>query len=231
MEDRFSLQFLFSDFCLALAEHYEIHRAGIVRTNLVDDEFTLIAQWFADRPGQPARERSFDRADTVGDWVLRQRQSFVGSSIEDVAAFPSTLLDFQDEGLQSNFVGFVDWERLILFFAVSRSKDAFREPQLLQQKLSVLPHCVALAEQWQSPGLEEAMQSRLEALVFGLWERYGGVPSQQQLDRAYYQALLGLTGGRIDGPQGAAALAGLKASTLRSRIERANRKPEERQRP
>lgn len=207
--------------CAALTPLYPIRRAGIVRTNFAQDEFILVAQWTAGGTQQALPARRFDKADTVGEWVLKHRRAFIGSTIDDVIRFPATLHDFEEEGFQSNFVDFVDAEHMMLFFALSAEPDAFAASDELRRRLAVLPHCVRLAELWASPGPAEAMKTRIESLLHELWHRFGTVPTQQHLDSMYFQVLLSITGGRIDGPRGAAALAGVKPSTLRSRIARA----------
>jgi hypothetical protein len=220
---RFSLQSLFADFCISIAKSYPIGRAGIVRSNKLGEEFVLIAQWLADGSQIGKPDRRFDSAGTAGEWVLRNRRGFIGSTIDDVRRFPSTLEDFLDEGMQSNFVEFIDAKGLLLFFALSPVEHAFDDKYELQQKLAVLPHCVQLAEIWESPGVEEIMQSRLGAAFHDLWTSVGVVPTQTQLERAYYESLLSITGGRVDGPQGAARLADVKPGTFRSRIARVRR--------
>lgn len=220
LSDRFSMDVLFGDFCAALSERYPISRAGIVRSNLVDEEFEIIAQWYADSNRTGLRGRRIPREGTVGDWVLRHRRGFVGGSIDDVRRFPTTVLDFEEEGFQSNFVDFVDADRLLLFFALSAERDAFASSDPLREQLAVLPHCLRLAEHWESPGLQDSLRSQLETLLFTLWARFGTLPSQHSFDQAYYQALMVVAGGRIEGPGGAAELSGLKPSTLRSRMSR-----------
>jgi hypothetical protein len=222
MADRFSLHALFADFCSAVAAPYQLQRAGIVRSSLLEGEFVLVAHWSADEPSPPVRNRRFDRAGTVGEWVLRNRRCFIGSCREDVQRFPATLQDFLDEGIQSNFVDFVDADQLILFFALSRAEEAFSNPAELRQKLAALPHCISLAEHWDSPGASEVMQTELKALLHDMWKRLGTVPIQRQFEHAYFESLLAITSGRVDGPQGAARLAGVKPSTFRSRVSRVN---------
>lgn len=222
MSDRFSLHSLFADFCSVVAAPYQLQRAGIVRSSLLEGEFVLVAHWSAGEMSAPVPNRRFDRAGTVGEWVLRNRQSFIGSCQEDVQGFPSTLQDFLDEGIQSNFVDFVDAEQLILFFALSPAEGAFSNPAELRQKLAVLPHCISLAEHWDSPGANDVMQTEVKALIHNMWKRLGVVPTQRQFERAYFESLLAITSGRVDGPQGAARLAGVKASTFRSRVNRTN---------
>ncbi|MEE4301669.1 MAG: hypothetical protein V2J24_19690 [Pseudomonadales bacterium] len=164
--------------------------------------------------------RRFGREGTVGDWVLRNGRGFVGHRKQDVARFPATALDFEDEGLESNFVAFVDAERQQLFFAVSRAEGAFADEQLLRERLELLPHFIRLSDHLGTSPAAGDMDLRLEGMLHELRKSAGSLPTQRQLERAYFRNLLDVCGGRIEGAQGAARIAGVKPSTLRSRMAR-----------
>ncbi len=90
------MQQLFQDFCASLEKSYPIAHAGIAHLDPLNGEFVLWAQWYAAEDFQGTPYRRFDRADTVGDWVLQNRRRFIARSINDVAPYPATFTDFEE---------------------------------------------------------------------------------------------------------------------------------------
>lgn len=221
LDDRFSLQKLFGDYCESLAKSYPIVHAGIAHLDSLNDDFVLWAQWYAAEDFQGTPYRRFDRTDTVGDWVLQHRRRFVARTIKDVAPFPATFTDFEEAGYQSNAVELIDHAQQYLFFVLSRVPNAFSEQVALNAHTSALPQIIRLAQHSTEPPLEAATFTRMSKLLQNLGTQYGRMPTLDEIDYAYYRALLALTRGRIEGHGGAAEVSGLKPSTLRSRIKKA----------
>ena len=128
-------------------------------------------QWYADGREVTNLNRRFDRIATIGDWVLHHRRHFVGVCIDDVRRFPSTLLDFEVEHLQSNFVDFVDEDKLLLFFALSQDQNAFSDTERLKGRLKLLSHCINMHQHFNQPTLEDTLNIRIEQVVRDLFHR------------------------------------------------------------
>ncbi|MBO6701135.1 MAG: hypothetical protein JJ921_02265 [Pseudomonadales bacterium] len=216
----FSIDVNFDRFCRALSDKYDLYRAGIVRADLIRDELVMISQWYADGRSIENPKRRMDRQGTVGNWVLKSQRSFVGRNIDDVRNFPSTFDDFDEEELQSNIVEFIDHERSVLFFALSQSPDAFVDNSFIKENLPILLHCIELDEHFSKESYDDALQTHVESCISHIRSRFDMVPTQEQFNSAYYRTLLLVTRGRIDGPNGAARLAGVNTSTFRSRLAR-----------
>jgi hypothetical protein len=221
LENRFSLDVLFNDFCEGVALKYPLGRAGIVRVDPVENEFVMMAQWSSVAQRASSGTRRFEREKTVGNWVLKNRRRFVGSTREDVRRFSATFSDFEEEGFQSNFVDLIDSDRLQLFFALSSEPDAFAVPAELLKHIGLLSHCVSLSSHFTQPALQSVLSARMESLMQDLMQQFGKVPTQEQIDHCYFSSLMTMSNGKVDGAFGAASMAGVKPSTFRSRLRKA----------
>ena len=231
-EPFYSLGSLFEQFCLDLSGSYDIERAGIVELDPIQNEFVVVCQWhkpihevtsnFSHQPPEhKLYAHRFARNGSVGDWVIKHNAAFIGHGKDAVNEFPTTLRDFEKEGLQSNYVNLFDHNTLRLFFALSASGKAFAQTKVLDDRLLLLKHSVAFAQNCGGmENLHEVVNSEVVELLRNVADVYNQVPSFAQWEKAYLSALLKLTSSRIEGQAGAAQLAGLKPSTFRYRLQK-----------
>lgn len=216
LTQRFSLQRLFQDFCGELARSNRLTRAGIARANWSAQEFTIIATWNAAGDSAPPGRR-FVLPGSIGEWVLTHQRTFVGTGLDDVRTFPTALIDFEQEQLQANFVAPIDHGRGTVFFALSDNANRFDSKQLND----ALPYLQHLYQFCQNTAALTSFEAALSSELAGAFERiahsHGRLPTHAEVEQAYLRYALTARNGRIDGPAGAAKIAGLKPGTFRYR--------------
>jgi len=210
----YSLTELFTNFCLELAELYALDRAGVAELDTVSNRFQIHCQWDALTGQAELSDRTFSRDQTVGDWVLKNGQAFVGNTERAVWSFEQTFRDFERDAFQSNYVNVFDYQNNRLVFLLSKKAHAFADDSELPGLLTRLQHLMDFALRCAQQG---SWQQSARDLLREYYRSSNDVPSIEQWEASYIDAVLEITNGRIDGEKGAARLARLKPSTFRFR--------------
>ena len=217
MDKYYSLPYLFGAFCADLQTHYQYDASGIVQLDPITNEFVVVCEWDEDN-GVSTIARRFSREGTVGDWVIRNGQAFIGETEKSIWTFASTWRNFQRDNYQSNYVNLFDKEHFRMFYALSRREYAFNDsPQLerLLVRLKAIVNFALLCERSDDP-----MSLGVQELLIDQYTKQRQVPTLQQWQHIYLSSLLQITQGKVDGPGGAASFAGLKPSTFRYRLQK-----------
>ncbi|MEE4190277.1 MAG: hypothetical protein V2I66_01790 [Halieaceae bacterium] len=206
----------------------QFDRFGIA-TRASQTELEVLALYEHGRIQAHQHGRRFAYRGTVGEWVWRRKRPFVGRHREEVRAFPATYKQFVSEGMESNCVVALPLPRRGPTFAywLSRNADSFSSktiPVVMRACDYLKPLLVAANEVEQVRNLSGDPVDRALNQLFVAEEKTSDcqstLPSLDKLQARYIRRVLDATDGRVEGPGGAAAVLGLPASTLRSRMKR-----------
>ena len=228
--EEFSIQSSIVRFADCINSSVDFDRLGIA-TRVSRSEMEVLALYAGSQARPGHRGRRFDYRGTVGEWVWKKKQPFIGKSREEVRAFPSTYRQFESDGMQSNCVislvlpgrgpTFIYW--------LSRKKAAYSPQQIpsLQRACDYLKPLIVAGDEVErvraqaGNPLDRAMNQLFEGDSVN--KSAGSyLPTLNEMQVHYIRRVLDSVNGVIEGADGAAAILGLAPSTLRSRIQRLN---------
>jgi transcriptional regulator with GAF, ATPase, and Fis domain len=214
---RLDPQSILEDLCAALGGAAPFDRAGIAVARRDASEFHIPALADRSRVVPHPASRRFPMAHTVSSWVLRFGIPFVGTSLEDVRAHRQTHGSMVRDAFGSNLVLPLDVGEhgLGTMFLLARGPGAFNE--------ATMPICFRVRDVL-APILNATLATRAlqsgSALPAPDHDDRDRPLTLRELERQHIERVLAETDGVIEGPAGAAAILGLKPSTLRHRIAR-----------
>jgi transcriptional regulator with GAF, ATPase, and Fis domain len=221
------MQKMIGEFAECIRPVIDFDRMGIAtRINQAEMEVLALCANGAMKPAHTGRR--FRYHGTVGEWVWKRKRPFVGKVKAEVRAFPETYQQFQAEGMESNCVvalalpdrgpTFVYW--------LSRNRACYSQdnlPLILRacEYLKPVIHFCTEVERVRSMS-ENAFERALGQLfAVGASARAShALPTLEEVQALYVRRVLEKTNWVIEGADGAAAILGMPASTLRSRMKK-----------
>lgn len=233
LQQSVSVERTFAEYCACVAETVSIDQAGLAQLTPDGQQFEVIAQWERGRSPQGTVEergntaaspaRRFDRAGTVGDFVLRKGEIFVGPTIDAVRSFPATSESLARNDFKSNYVAPLSDGTGRVVYLLSRQAGALAHESTAQIAGS-LGHLVELLKTaFRMQALhdyEHALNLALADFLSEFSRARGRFPKLAEMEGAYLRHLSHTSRFRVEGILGGASLSGLKPSTLRYRLER-----------
>jgi transcriptional regulator with GAF, ATPase, and Fis domain len=226
--DAFEIQATVQRFSNCLQPSVEFDRWGIA-TRVSQSELQVLALYSKGQVQPDQQGRRFSYHGTVGEWVWRRKRSFIGKQRSEVKSFPSTFKQFEHDGMESNCViplPLPDRGPTIAYW-MSRRANCYTADnlRLLQRACEYLKPLLVNAAtiervyRLSSNPLERAM-SQLFSDGGALQASATALPTLDEVQAHYIRRVLASTNWTVEGANGAAAIMGLPASTLRSRMKK-----------
>jgi DNA-binding protein Fis len=224
---RFNMECQIRDFAVAMQALLPFDRFGVA-SRVNQRELEVIALYPAGQNQQRDIGRRFPYRGTAGEWAWKRKQPFIGRTREEIRAFQTTFRQFEADGMQSNCVIAMPMPDRGPTFAywMSKSEHCYgphnisallRASDYLKPILFSSDNIEHIYRQSGSP-----LRKALDRLF--ITERAekskATLPSLNDVQAQYIRSVLEHTQGLIEGQEGAAAILGLPASTLRSRMRK-----------